>query len=216
MRNFTLVTVLLLHSLSWISISVSESVEVQPGESVTFKCSNFSTRPTQILWFRAVKKSKVTCISSMFKPSDPTTFCEGFQNGKFEMSSNTSTLFLRINHVDLSDSGLYFCGYYMQKNHVIHEATNLEVQDVLEGSAKLMSVILGALTLFLTIVNICLAVKIRKLQKVTAEQNPQETETKESDELNYASVKFNPKPERRHRNAKEREEELNVIYSASR
>ncbi|XP_051800163.1 uncharacterized protein LOC127532475 [Acanthochromis polyacanthus] len=216
MRNFTLVTVLLLHSLNWISVSVSESVEVQPGENVTLLCSNYSISRTRISWFRVVKKSKVACISSMFKPSDPATFCEGFQNGKFEMSSNTSTLFLRINHVDLSDSGLYCCGYYEKDYQVIHNATNLEVQDVLEGSAKLMSVILGALTLFLTIVNICLAVKIRKLQKVTAEQNPQETETKESDELNYASVKFNPKPERRHRNAKEREEELNVIYSASR
>uniref|UniRef100_A0A3P8TI34 Ig-like domain-containing protein n=1 Tax=Amphiprion percula TaxID=161767 RepID=A0A3P8TI34_AMPPE len=165
MRNFTLVTVLLLHSLGWIAVSVNEYMEVQPGENVTLMCSNYSSFPTQISWFRAVKKSKVACISHMFEASEPTIFCEGFQNGKFEISSNTSTLFLRIKHVDLSDSGLYFCGFYMQEYHVMHEATNLEVQDVPEGSAKLMSVILGALTLFLTIVNVCLAVKIKKLLK---------------------------------------------------
>uniref|UniRef100_A0A3Q1AV22 Ig-like domain-containing protein n=1 Tax=Amphiprion ocellaris TaxID=80972 RepID=A0A3Q1AV22_AMPOC len=155
MRNFTLVTVLLLHSLGWIAVSVNEYMEVHPGENVTLMCSNYSSFPTQISWFRAVKKSKVACISYMFQASEPATFCEGFQNGKFEMSSNTSTLFLRIKHVDLSDSGLYTCGFYRQGYQTIRYATNLEVQgknfNVPERSAKLMSVILGALTLFLTI-----------------------------------------------------------------
>uniref|UniRef100_A0A3Q1GMU4 Ig-like domain-containing protein n=1 Tax=Acanthochromis polyacanthus TaxID=80966 RepID=A0A3Q1GMU4_9TELE len=163
MRNFTLVTVLLLHS--WISISMYEYVEVQPGENVTFKCSNFSIRPTMISWFRAVKKSKVACISSMFKASDPAKFYEGFQNGKFDMSSNTSTLFLRINHVDLSDSGLYICGFYKKEYQVIHHATNLEVQG--KNFTKLMSVILGALNAVLLTVIIGLIVKILKFQTGT-------------------------------------------------
>ena len=55
-----------------------------------------------------------------------TSFCDGFQNGKFNMSSNTTTLFLRIKEVELSDSGLYFCGFYT--NSAIVSATYLKVQ----------------------------------------------------------------------------------------
>ena len=57
-----------------------------------------------------------------------TSFCDGFQNGKFKMSSNTTTLFLRINEVELSDSGLYFCGFYLNSNSAIVSATYLKVQ----------------------------------------------------------------------------------------
>ena len=44
------------------------------------------------------------------------------------MSSNISTVFLKIKHVNSSDSGLYFCGYYNSRNPVICDATHLEVQ----------------------------------------------------------------------------------------
>uniref|UniRef100_A0A3B4ZP40 T-cell surface glycoprotein CD8 beta chain-like n=1 Tax=Stegastes partitus TaxID=144197 RepID=A0A3B4ZP40_9TELE len=238
MRNSALATVLLLHSLGWISVLAAEFryVEAQPGENVTLLCSNFSNVPTHIIWHRAVKRSKFSCVSSMFKASEPDRLCEGVQRGKFEMTSNMSTVFLSIKHVDLSDSGLYFCGYMLSKNPVVVDATNLEVQgksfstrritfnstifplDVLEGLTKLMSVILGALTVFLATVTVCLAVKIKKLLKAHAEeQEPRQMEVKkESDDLNYASVTFIPKPERRHKPAKEREADCDVIYSATR
>ncbi|XP_008285396.1 T-cell surface glycoprotein CD8 beta chain-like [Stegastes partitus] len=219
MRNSALATVLLLHSLGWISVLAAEFryVEAQPGENVTLLCSNFSNVPTHIIWHRAVKRSKFSCVSSMFKASEPDRLCEGVQRGKFEMTSNMSTVFLSIKHVDLSDSGLYFCGYMLSKNPVVVDATNLEVQDVLEGLTKLMSVILGALTVFLATVTVCLAVKIKKLLKAHAEeQEPRQMERKESDDLNYASVTFIPKPERRHKPAKEREADCDVIYSATR
>ncbi|XP_049425506.1 uncharacterized protein LOC125884485 isoform X7 [Epinephelus fuscoguttatus] len=130
MRNFTMVTLLLLCSLCWICVSLSESqtVEVQSGEEVTLLCSNFSSSPTQIIWFRVVRRSQPHCVSFMYKPREPASLCDGFQNGNFEMSSNISTVFLKIKQVNSSDSGLYFCGYYIGKKPLIVDATYLEVQ----------------------------------------------------------------------------------------
>ncbi|KAM7366046.1 hypothetical protein PAMP_015515 [Pampus punctatissimus] len=150
---------------SCISVSASEffTVDVQPGEQVTLLCSNFSSSPTQMFWFRGIKTSKPQCISSMFQPLDPASSCEGFRNGKFEMRSNICTLFLNIKKVDLTDSGLYFCGYYLKKYPIIVSATYLDVQEVFDGRMKLMTVILVSLTVFLIVVIIGLVVKIRKL-----------------------------------------------------
>ncbi|XP_051285136.1 uncharacterized protein LOC127379514 [Dicentrarchus labrax] len=219
MRNFTLITVLLLCCLSWISVSGSEfhTVEVQPGEDVTMLCSNFSSVPTQTTWYKLVKSSQPHCVSSMFSSTDSASHCDGFKSGKFEMSSNNSSVFLKIKQVDLSDSGLYFCGFYITKNLVIVDATFLEVQEVLDGIMKPMSVILGGLTVFLVLVVICLTVKIKKLQKAhIGEQNPQQTESPVSAELNYAAVTFLPKPQRNHRPDSEVTVETNAIYSAPR
>ena len=54
-------------------------------------------------------------------------FCDGFQNGKFKMSSNVSTVSLKITQVDLSDSGLYFCGFYLDRRTVL-EVIDFNVQ----------------------------------------------------------------------------------------
>uniref|UniRef100_A0A3Q2UWB4 Uncharacterized LOC102306425 n=1 Tax=Haplochromis burtoni TaxID=8153 RepID=A0A3Q2UWB4_HAPBU len=204
MRNFDSLTVLLVCSLSWLP--VSQPVEVQSGKEVTLLCSNFSSSPTQILWFRVTKRAKLTCIASMFEPHEPASFCAGFQNGKFEMSTNSSTVFLKIKQVDLLDSGLYFCGFKIDRNPVIVEATYLVVQ----GKNDLfICVILGVLTVFLITVIVCLAVKIKKLQKgIFIRQS--------SEHLHYAAVTFHPKTESPHRPASATEVDPDVIYSSTR
>uniref|UniRef100_A0A3P9BG85 Ig-like domain-containing protein n=1 Tax=Maylandia zebra TaxID=106582 RepID=A0A3P9BG85_9CICH len=118
MRSFILITALSLCSLSWISTSEFQTVEVQHGDEVTLQCSNISAYPTQTDWFRVVNKTKPSCVSSMYGSDSEASFCHGFRNRNFNMSSNVSFVFLQIKRVDLSDAGLYFCGLYIKSSLV--------------------------------------------------------------------------------------------------
>ncbi|XP_045920825.1 uncharacterized protein LOC123980460 [Micropterus dolomieu] len=222
MMNFFLTTSLIICSISWISVSVSESqtVEVQSGEDVTLLCSNISKNEGVTFWFRLVQRTNISCISVMITSKSNATFCDGYQDGRFEMSSNISALFLKIKQVDLFDSGLYFCGFYTDGRpsfSVIH--LDIKVMNLMmmlteslqcDKITKLVSVILGGLTVFLIMVIICLVVKNRNVQKAASEeQNPQQNANLGSDDLNYAAVNFSAK-------ARRREVEPNVVYSATR
>ncbi|XP_072232927.1 uncharacterized protein [Leuresthes tenuis] len=214
MRIFILITALFLCSLSWIC--ESHTVEVQSGEDVTLLCSNISTSSTQTDWFRVVNRTKPSCIASTFGAHGEASFCDGFQGGKFEMSSNITTVFLKIKRVDFSDSGLYFCGFYMTRHIVLVSATELMVRETSCESTNLLSVILGGLTVFLIVVIIGLVVQIKKLQKAqTDKQNPQHSEMP-SNALNYAAVGFRPKEERSRRAVQDRELAQHVVYAATR
>ncbi|XP_062300487.1 uncharacterized protein LOC134005579 [Scomber scombrus] len=103
--------------LGWISVSVSEShiVKVQPGEDVTLQCKNTSQFASGAFWSKIVSKTKIVCISAMTgstRSKIELRYCDGFQSGKFEMSTNISTVSLKIKQVNSSDSGLYYCGIY--------------------------------------------------------------------------------------------------------
>ncbi|XP_044039068.1 uncharacterized protein LOC122869810 [Siniperca chuatsi] len=230
MMNSTLLSALLLCSLSWISVSVSESqtVEVQPGEEVTLLCS-ISRSSTHTFWSRLVNRAKISCIASAYGSNMNASFCDGFQNGNFEMRSNISTVFLKIKQVDLSDSGMYFCGFYIDGHTVInvihlnvhgndesHDVVNVECEEEFDGIAKLMSVILGGLTVFLVMLIIGLIVKSRKLQTAHNEEHNPQNQNLGSDDLNYAAPSFHPKTKRNRRPASESELEPNVVYAATR
>ncbi|XP_037614615.1 uncharacterized protein LOC119481582 isoform X2 [Sebastes umbrosus] len=210
MKTFTLITALTLCSFSWISVSGSEfqTVEVQSGEEVTLTCSNMSRSDSPTWWSKLVDGTKASCITVMVSADGVVEYCDGFQNLTFEMSSNISTLFLKIKGVDSSDSGQYFCEFYSRGRPTFSIIRlNVEVSD---GTAKLTSMILGGLTGFLVAVIIGLVVKVRKLQTADGEeQNPEQRENVDSDELNYAAVTFQQR-------AKRRQPEPNVIYAATR
>uniref|UniRef100_A0A3B4ZQL3 Ig-like domain-containing protein n=1 Tax=Stegastes partitus TaxID=144197 RepID=A0A3B4ZQL3_9TELE len=197
-------------------ISESYSVKVQSGKDVTLMCSNISTTSTQTDWFRVVNRTKPSCISSMYNADTNGSLCDGFQNGKFEMSSNVTTVFLKIKRVDVSDIGLYFCGFYIREHTVISTSVNLIyvlVVDKPDRTTHLMSVILGGVTAGLTIVVIVLAVQIWKLQKGTDGLEPFNLR---SDDLNYAAVTFQARSKRSRRPAPVRAVEPHVVYAATR
>uniref|UniRef100_A0A3Q3W2M8 Ig-like domain-containing protein n=1 Tax=Mola mola TaxID=94237 RepID=A0A3Q3W2M8_MOLML len=189
LESFLYIRLLLISFLA----SESHTVEVQAGQDVTLLCSNISTRSTQTNWFRVVNRTKPCCIPSVFSHID------------------------QVKLLDLSYSGLYFCGLYMDTHKVIASATLLNVQvkidaeyvgdldfnpqnsDIFieqchDGMTKIMNMILGGLTVFLTIIIIFLAVKVRKLQtgKVHLLVN-----CKVDNNLNYAALTFKPKQKRR-------------------
>ncbi|XP_026208231.1 uncharacterized protein LOC113157150 [Anabas testudineus] len=220
--NFILIRALILCSISWISVSVSHNVKVQSGLNVTLLCSNISEEETVTTWFRLVNSTNATCIALMTRSYTKPEYCDGFQNGRFKMETNISTVFLKIKQVDLSDSGLYFCGFF-RSGRTIYNVIHLTVEGSDEfqddedrksetecETTNLMSLILGALTVLLVLVVIGLAVTVRKLHSAANDKHsPQQQENLGSDDLNYAAVNFHQKERRR-------QIEPNVVYSATR
>ncbi|CAK6973011.1 uncharacterized protein LOC122973287 [Scomber scombrus] len=142
MKTFTMITALSLCSISWISVSVSEShiVKVQPGEDVTLQCKNTSSYASESFWSKIVNKTNIVCISAMTGSTSEVKYCNGFKSEKFEMSTNNSTVFLKIKQVDLSDSGLYYCGIYTKGRPIFSEIRlNIEgPTDASPGSTTLI------------------------------------------------------------------------------
>uniref|UniRef100_A0A3P9MFG7 Ig-like domain-containing protein n=1 Tax=Oryzias latipes TaxID=8090 RepID=A0A3P9MFG7_ORYLA len=107
--------------------------EVQHGGQASLLCSNLSTSIINISWFKMEKRANTSRssnshIASMCTADSNATVQEEFKNGRFQMSTNTTHVFLNITKVDLSDSGMYFCGFYKKKYYVIFDATLLEVK----------------------------------------------------------------------------------------
>ncbi|KAM9426381.1 uncharacterized protein KZ484_018808 isoform 1-T1 [Pholidichthys leucotaenia] len=211
MMNFFLIPALLC-TLIWITISdsVFRIAEVHPGGDVTLLCSNFTSLISHIYWFK-LNRVNATCITSLQSSYSNVSFCDGFKGDKFKMTSNTSVLFLRIEPVNFSDSGLYFCGEYCSRNRkpVISSATYLKVQEV-SGSVHVTTFILGTIIILLVTVVIVLIVRIKKFHTAQGGGNIlQCSENMGDDALTYAALNFQTK-------RKMRRPEPNVVNTATR
>uniref|UniRef100_A0A3P9BG36 Ig-like domain-containing protein n=1 Tax=Maylandia zebra TaxID=106582 RepID=A0A3P9BG36_9CICH len=220
----------LLFDSGWIFVSGSEvhTVTVQPGEDVTLQCSNISTSPTHTEWFRVIDTTKTSCISSMFGFHSQASFCAGFKNEKFKMSSSVTSVFLKITQVGLSDVGLYFCGFYMDVHIIISNAVELRFEGKLslpemfqcnffaesERMIHPMNIIPGSLTGLLIILVIILVLKIKTPQ--TGKVAFKRQFLWFSDDLNYAAMSIQTKLKRSRRPATHRELESHVVYAATR
>ncbi|MEQ2315098.1 hypothetical protein AMECASPLE_018750 [Ameca splendens] len=216
--NFTLIGALLC-MFSWISTSVCQfrTVMVQPGEKATLRCSNLSSFPTFLHWFKLAHGPNASLILSMKSPERNGLSSNKVQLGRFTMSSNITDLFLNIKTVGLSDAGLYFCGTYTDENPGIFSATYLQVKDVFDEVTNVPAVIMGAVTLSLVLLIICLAAKIVALQRAPVyTSNQLQNENQNSDKLNYAAPRFRPKAQSNRRPVAERELETTTVYAATR
>ncbi|XP_029382545.1 uncharacterized protein LOC115059095 isoform X1 [Echeneis naucrates] len=201
----------LLCICSWISASVSEfhTVEVQPGEEVILLCNNFTKTPAFITWFKMDSRPGATCIASLWNYDANVSLYVGFPKGEFNMTSNMTTIFLHIKHVNFSDSGLHFCGSTWANKTEMVSATYLKVQEKKSVEAKpLMFFGLGVLVIFLTVVIIALVIRDSKSHAADdREQNLQWTE-----KLHFDDWRASAKGTRSQN--KWRELETRVIYVA--
>ncbi|XP_025761838.1 uncharacterized protein LOC109196224 isoform X2 [Oreochromis niloticus] len=230
MRSLILITALFQCTISWISVSGSEfqTVEVQSGEEVALQCSNISRSSTHTEWYRVVNRATLSCIASMYGSNGQALFCDGFQNGKFNMTSNNVAVFLQIKPVDLSDAGLYFCGFFLDYHIIISTTVELRIQggETSEGEdfkteencnrmTQPLSILLAGLTGLLTMVVIILVLKIRKLQTAPQQQPEQSSENVDSVDLNSAALRLHPQTPRSRRPVIETQVETHVVYAAS-
>uniref|UniRef100_A0A3P8Q5Z7 Ig-like domain-containing protein n=1 Tax=Astatotilapia calliptera TaxID=8154 RepID=A0A3P8Q5Z7_ASTCA len=206
----------------WLSVSGSEfqTVEVQSGEEVTLQCSNISRSSTHTEWFRVVNRATLSCIASMYGSNGQASFCDGFQNGKFNVTSNNVAVFLQIKPVDLSDAGLYFCGFFLDYHIIISTRVELRIQEECNKTTQPLSIILAGLTGLLTMVVIILVLKIRKLPTGKCGYNYVHLnslifQNMSSGDLNYAALSFQKKA-KRSCGPTTRDLEPHVIYAATR
>ncbi|XP_071334103.1 uncharacterized protein [Trachinotus anak] len=224
--NFTLITPFILCSLSWISVSGSgfHTVRGRPGEEVTLLISNISKYESVTFWFRLVNRTQISCISVMIRSDSAAEFCDGYGKENFEMRSNISNLFLKIKQVALSDSGLYFCGFYTSGRPIfsvidLHvEGSDEVIEDVkpkeADGVTKLMNAILGGLIVFLVIIN-GVVIKVMRPPAAAGEE-AQQREGLDSSDLRDAALSACSAAMRSRRPPSQREVETHVIYTASK
>uniref|UniRef100_A0A3B3CEB9 Ig-like domain-containing protein n=1 Tax=Oryzias melastigma TaxID=30732 RepID=A0A3B3CEB9_ORYME len=222
MRILIVITALLC---SRSCICEFQTVEVQSGEDVTLLCSNLTKDPSQTDWFRVDNSFKVSCISSMFGSGGDPSLCRGFEGGKFAMSSNNSFVSLNISEVNESDSGLYFCGFYVNKHTIIGDVTQLiiegdesndkekDLMDYLQHNySSLLALILAVLMGFFMAVALGLVVVFSSCCEAKEKLHSDSLKTEDSSDLNSASLKLSISRKRR-RPAESRELETCVMYS---
>lgn len=112
----------------YFSSCVFHIVSVENGEDVNLNCTNVSSFPSHVSWFKLTDQPNASKIASMKSSKSVATLYNGFQSGRFNMSSNSSTLILTIKEVGFSDSVLYFCGFVKDRYPVIQSATFLMVK----------------------------------------------------------------------------------------
>ncbi|XP_029382517.1 uncharacterized protein LOC115059061 [Echeneis naucrates] len=221
MKNFTLITSLILCSVSWVSVSVSafQIMRSRPGDEVTLLIANISKHETVTFWFRLFNKTKPNCISVMVKSDSTAAFCDGYENN-FEMRSNISYLFLKIKKVSLSDSGLYFCAFYLSGRPTF-SIVDLQIEggdevtgDVIpkETGGPIVMTLCGVVTYLMIIVGF---VKIRDSKRAACKE-PQQCENVDSGGMKDAAHRLYSRTLRHRRPPSESKVETHVIYTAGR
>ncbi|XP_016396800.1 uncharacterized protein LOC107730468 [Sinocyclocheilus rhinocerous] len=102
---------------------------VNSGTTVTLLCSNILKEPSYIAWFRQTNYSLPLCIATQYVSVNPvdSIYFNGFKKNHVEMSVNKTFSSLKIVNVDVSDSGIFYCGSFLTNHMMFHDKTQLVV-----------------------------------------------------------------------------------------
>ncbi|KAF5900157.1 Ig kappa chain V19-17-like, partial [Clarias magur] len=155
------------------------TLEAEAGDKVTIWCEHDPTVANYISWFKHTSDSvplRLGC-EQVFKKS-PAKNCYFFtESERIVMSVYDKNTSLTITAVNVSDTGLYYCGY--SEEIIFSNSTFLHVKgknvNISEDKARdsdshpvlfLMTVVFGALTVILLSILIFIIVKYRKTHRV--------------------------------------------------
>ncbi|CAL8376616.1 unnamed protein product [Boreogadus saida] len=236
----TVIRYLLLSTFVWLlaSPSVSQTVvEVEAGDTVTFSCRNVSDVPTLSTWMRAGRTSKPFVISSGYGTSPLTgRHSDGIQQSRFVTEYGTSFINLTMMKVSSSDSGWYYCLFYLGRDVVVVNSTWLLVHEngkfheeddpnsekprpvKCERNWIMVGGLFGSAVIILVLVIVGLVFRTshqRKLQKDTDQPQLQESQGQEPElaEVCYSMLSF-----RQNGRGGPRPKDLDtaVVYAATR
>uniref|UniRef100_A0A8C1WYC9 Ig-like domain-containing protein n=1 Tax=Cyprinus carpio TaxID=7962 RepID=A0A8C1WYC9_CYPCA len=111
--------------------SQSTNITAQPGDNVIIWCQHTSEIGNNIHWFKQSNSAVPLSIVYMMLPYElevKATYLNGFQPDRLVMSLNSKNTSLRISNVNISDSGLYYCGW---QNWVMTfgDGTHLDIKE---------------------------------------------------------------------------------------
>lgn len=121
--------------------SQTTNLSAQPGDNVTIWCQHTLNIGNNMQWFKQTNSAVPLTIVYMMLPYDievVATYLNAFQPDRHVMSLNSKNSSLRILDVDISDSGLYYCGWH---SWVITfgDGTNLDIKGNLSLSTAYCS-----------------------------------------------------------------------------
>uniref|UniRef100_A0A671LTI2 Ig-like domain-containing protein n=1 Tax=Sinocyclocheilus anshuiensis TaxID=1608454 RepID=A0A671LTI2_9TELE len=219
--------------LTAVKASQIDNVSAQPGENVTICCQHNSETGKNIHWFKQTKSSVPIAIVYMMISYElkelHTNYLNGFQQDHLLMSLNTENTSLRILNVDVSDSGLYFCGWNSWMM-TFGDGTQLEIKGNLSLSVTLLPIstkdcsenifykltfIFGGIIFILTIILLTtLIIKIHNRNTQGKDADGHETQHHEEPHSSvYAALQFSKHKSRR---AARNTDDTDVVYSATR
>uniref|UniRef100_A0A672QWV6 Uncharacterized LOC107603143 n=1 Tax=Sinocyclocheilus grahami TaxID=75366 RepID=A0A672QWV6_SINGR len=215
------------------------------GTTVTLLCSNILKEPSYISWFKQTNDSLPLCIATQYTSVNPvdSIYFNGFKKNHVEMSVNKTFSSLKIVNVDVSDSGIFYCGSFLTNHMMFHDKTQLVVNETSHSKGDVTNVdcgateetsrachvyytltlILSGLVLLPTVLAILILIRLkeRNKQKEDAqhrennEEMNKQLEQEQDADLNYAALNLDKKKNRRPvRRLKE--VEPNVVYAATR
>ncbi|XP_016324391.1 uncharacterized protein LOC107674800 [Sinocyclocheilus anshuiensis] len=216
--------------LTAVKSSQIVNLSAQPGENVTIWCQHTSETGINIHWFKQTNSSVPIAIVYMMISYQlkeiHKSYLNGFQQDRLLMILNIKNTSLRILNVDVSDSGLYFCGW---ESRIItfSDGTHLDIKDLKKSSIstrdcsenifyKLTFIFGGIIVILIIIPFIVLIIKIQNRNTQEKDADRHVTQHHEEPQSSvYAALQFS-KHQKKSRRAARNTEDTDVVYSATR